>query len=59
MKETTFFFNEVGETCTIEVHLNRKLDYRKTFSKVTSFSEAVAKYEHWKADQETFKSVMI
>jgi hypothetical protein len=59
MKETTFFFNEVGGTCTIEVHLNRKLDYRKTFSKVTSFSEAVAKYEQWKQDQELFKSVMI
>ena len=59
MKETTFFFNEVGATCTIEVHVNRKLEYKKTLTNIASFSEAVAKYEEWKKDQETFKHVMI
>jgi hypothetical protein len=48
MNETTFFFNKTGETYTLEVHQNRKLEYERRNLLLSSFSQAVAEYEQWK-----------
>lgn len=58
MNETTFFFNKTGETYTLEVHQNRKLEYKRGNLLLSSFSQAVAEYERWKQDQENFKLIM-
>jgi hypothetical protein len=58
MNETTFFFNKTGETYTLEVHQNRKVEYKKINLLLSSFSQAIAEYEQWKKQQEQFKNTM-
>lgn len=58
MNETTFFFNKTGETYTLEVHQNRKKEYKRANLVLSSFSQAIAEYEQWKKDQEQFKNIM-
>ena len=58
MNETTFFFNKTGETYTLEVHQNRKLEYERRNLLVSTFSQAIAEYEQWKKNQEQFKNIM-
>jgi len=58
MNETTFFFNKTGETYTLEVHQNRKVEYKRRNLLLSSFSQAIAEYEQWKKDQEQFKNIM-
>lgn len=58
MNETTFFFNKTGETYTLEVHQNRKVEYKKKNLLLSSFSQAIADYEQWKKQQEQFKFIM-
>jgi hypothetical protein len=58
MNETTFFFNKTGETYTLEVHQNRKREYKRANLVLSSFSQAIAEYEQWKKDQENFKLIM-
>jgi hypothetical protein len=58
MNETTFFFNKTGETYTLEVHQNRKVEYKKRNLLLSSFSQSIAEYEQWKKQQEQFKNIM-
>lgn len=58
MNEKTFFFNKTGKTYTLEVHQNRKVEYKKINLVLSSFSQAIAEYEQWKKDQEQFKNIM-
>jgi hypothetical protein len=58
MNETTFFFNKTGETYTLQVHHNRKLEYKRANLSVSSFSQSIAEYEQWKKQQEQFKNIM-
>jgi hypothetical protein len=48
MNETTFFFNKTGETYTLEVHQNRKREYKRANLVLSSFSQAIAEYEQCK-----------
>lgn len=58
MNETTFFFNKTGETYALEVHKNRKVEYKRGNLVLSSFSQAIAEYEQWKKQQEQFKNTM-